>query len=94
MAISLREVEHIALLARINITEEEKKEFAGQLNAVLQYAGKLNEINTEDIAPLYHILPIYNVFREDMIVESPDRNELFANAPEFQDGYFKVPKIL
>lgn len=94
MAISLEEVEHIAMLARINITEEEKKEFAEQLSTVLQYAEKLNEINTEDTDPLYHILPIYNVFREDEIIESPDRNELFANAPVFQDGYFKVPKIL
>lgn len=94
MAITIKEVEHIASLAKINITEEEKREFAGQLSSILQYADKLNELNTEDTLPLYHILPIYNVLREDKVIESPARDELFANAPESQDGYFKVPKIL
>lgn len=94
MAINIKEVEHIALLARINITEEEKQEFAEQLSSILQYADKLNEIDTENTLPLYHILPICNVFRQDKVIESPPRDELSANAPEFQDGYFKVPKIL
>ena len=94
MAINIKEVEHIALLARINITEQEKQEFAEQLSSILQYADKLNEIDTENTLPLYHILPICNVFREDIVIESPARDELSANAPEFQDGYFKVPKIL
>lgn len=94
MALTIKEVEHIALLARISITEEEKRDFAEQLSAILQYADKLKELNTDDISPLDHILPIFNVFREDIIIESPGRDELSVNAPEFQDGYFKVPKIL
>jgi len=94
MALTIKEVEHIALLARIEITEGEKKEFAEQLSAILQYADKLNELDTADILPLDHILPVYNVFREDEVIVSPKREELFANAPEFQDGYFKVPRIL
>ncbi len=94
MALTIKEVEHIALLARIEITEDEKKTFAEQLSAILQYADKLNELDTTDTIPLDHILPIHNVFREDEVITSPNREELFANAPEFQDGYFKVPRIL
>lgn len=94
MAIDMKEVEHIALLARINISEEEKAEFAEQMNLILQYIEKLNELDTSGIEPLYHILPIYNVFREDHAVESPARDELLANAPQQEDGYYKVPRIL
>jgi aspartyl-tRNA(Asn)/glutamyl-tRNA(Gln) amidotransferase subunit C len=94
VAIDIKEVEHIALLARINISEKEKAEFAEQMTQILQYVEKLNELNTNEVEPLYHILPIYNVFREDNVVESPDRDELFANAPQHEDGYYKVPRIL
>lgn len=94
MALTIKEVEHIALLARIEISEDEKKAFAEQLSAILQYADKLNELDTTDTVPLDHILPIHNVFREDEVITSPSREDIFANAPESQDGYFKVPRIL
>jgi aspartyl-tRNA(Asn)/glutamyl-tRNA(Gln) amidotransferase subunit C len=94
MALTTNEVEHVALLARLALNDEEKKELAEQLSLILDYADRLNEINTDEIEPLAHILPVYNVFREDMVGASSPREDILANGPLLEDGQYKVPKIV
>ncbi|OAT85430.1 Asp-tRNA(Asn)/Glu-tRNA(Gln) amidotransferase subunit GatC [Desulfotomaculum copahuensis] len=92
--ITIRDVEHVALLARLELNEEEKKTYARQLNAILEYAGMLNELDTADVPPTAHVLPLQNVFREDRVGAHMPPEEVLANAPEREDRYFKVPKIM
>ncbi|MGI5880752.1 MAG: Asp-tRNA(Asn)/Glu-tRNA(Gln) amidotransferase subunit GatC [Syntrophomonadaceae bacterium] len=94
MALTIKEVEHLAILSRIALTDEEKELFAGQMSDILKYADKLNQLNTDNIEPMVYILPALNVFREDEVIPAPPREELLANASVAEDGYFKVPKIL
>ncbi len=94
MALTIKEVEHVALLARLSLSEEEKQKFAEQLNSILDYADSLNAIPTNGVEPLTHILPIHNVFREDEVKPSMDRRDILANAPLAEDAQYKVPKIM
>lgn len=94
MAISVKQVEQVAYLARLKLSEQEKQLFADQLSAILEYADKLNELNTAQVEPLHHILPVYNVFREDEVKPGPPREEILANAPQVEDGQYKVPRII
>ncbi|MBI5166177.1 MAG: Asp-tRNA(Asn)/Glu-tRNA(Gln) amidotransferase subunit GatC [candidate division NC10 bacterium] len=94
MKITKREVEHVARLARLELTEEEKERFTRELNSILTYFDKLNELNTEDVEPTSHVIPIVNVFREDEVRPSYPREEVLSNAPEEEEAFFKVPRIL
>jgi len=94
MALTIKEVEHVARLARLSLSEEEKSKFAEQLSAILDYADSLNALPTEGIEPLTHILPVHNVFREDRVQPSMERAEILANAPLAEDFQYKVPKIM
>jgi aspartyl-tRNA(Asn)/glutamyl-tRNA(Gln) amidotransferase subunit C len=88
------QVRKVAKLARLDLSEEEVKEFSGQLNAIIGYVERMNELNTEGIEPLAHCLPISNVFREDIVRESLGTEKTLANAPQKDGAFFKVPKIL
>jgi len=88
------QVRKVAKLARLELTEEEVAEFTGQLSAILGYVEKMNELNTDDVEPLAHCLPISNVFRKDCVKESLGTEKALANAPQRDDEFFKVPKIL
>jgi aspartyl-tRNA(Asn)/glutamyl-tRNA(Gln) amidotransferase subunit C len=88
------EVRKVAKLARLELTDAEVAEFAGQLSAILDYVEKMNELDTEDIEPLAHCLPISNVFRRDCVKESLGTEKTLANAPQRDAEFFKVPKIL
>lgn len=94
MSIQVKDVEHVAKLARLNLTDEEREMFTEQLNAILQYAEKLNELDTEGVEPTTHVLHISNVMREDVVHESLPQEKVFRNAPEEEDGQFKVPAVL
>ncbi|MBI5747468.1 MAG: Asp-tRNA(Asn)/Glu-tRNA(Gln) amidotransferase subunit GatC [Nitrospirae bacterium] len=94
MAISKEEVERVAKLARLLVSEEEKDVLARQLSSILTYVGKLNELNTEGVEPLSHVIDIKNVFREDRVRESLSQDLALSNAPEKRDGFFRVPKII
>ena len=76
------------------LTEAEVQEFTGQLSAILDYVEKMNEMDTDNVEPLAHCLPISNVFREDRAKESLGVEKALANAPQRDDHFFKVPKIL
>ncbi len=91
--ITIKEVEHVAKLARLELTEEEKVKFSKQLGDILDYAQQMNEIDTEGVEPMSHAIPIVNVMREDEVVHEFSREELMANAPLKEDGFFRVPKI-
>ncbi len=93
MSISKEQVEHIAALARLRLTTEERDQFTIQLNQILQYAEKLNELETDHIEPTSHIDPMSNVMREDKVQPSLPREKALLNAPDHQDGMFKVPAV-
>jgi aspartyl-tRNA(Asn)/glutamyl-tRNA(Gln) amidotransferase subunit C len=88
------QVRKVAKLSRLELTETEIEEFTGQLSAILDYVEKMNELDTTDIEPLAHCLPISNAFREDRIQESLGTEKTLANAPQTDGEFFKVPKIL
>ncbi len=91
--ITIKEVEHVAKLARLELTEDEKTQFLEQLNKIIGYFNQLNEVNTEGIEPMAHSVPIVNVMREDIAVDANLREEILNNAPQEENGYFRVPKI-
>jgi len=88
------QVRKVAKLSRLELTDSEVKEFTGQLSAILDYVEKMNELDTENVEPLAHCLPVSNVFREDSVKESLGTENTLANAPQRDGEFFKVPKIL
>ncbi|AEF94580.1 Aspartyl/glutamyl-tRNA(Asn/Gln) amidotransferase subunit C [Desulfotomaculum nigrificans CO-1-SRB] len=92
--ISKKDVEHVALLGRLELSEEEKELYTQQLNKILEAARALQELDTADIPPTAHVLPIQNVFREDRVGQHMDPEKALANAPEREENFFKVPKIV
>jgi len=94
MKISREEIEHIALLARLYLSEEEKELFGSQLGSILDYMEKLNELDTRDTEPTSHVLPISNVMRDDMPGHSIPREDALRNAPGHTEKFYKVPKII
>jgi aspartyl-tRNA(Asn)/glutamyl-tRNA(Gln) amidotransferase subunit C len=91
MAISRDEVVHVARLARLALTEEELDRFAGQLDAILEAVGKVAELDLEDVEPTLHPLALANVWAEDEPRPSLSVDEALANAPDPEDGAFRVP---
>ena len=94
MKITMQEVEHVARLARLELTAEEKERMRAQLDSILSYIDKLNELDTTAVEPTSHVLPMTNVFREDEVTPSLAQEEILANAPERHDRFFRVPRIL
>ncbi|KIL37890.1 glutamyl-tRNA amidotransferase [Gordoniibacillus kamchatkensis] len=94
MSISKQDVEHVANLARLELTDAEKEQFAEQLSAILKYAEQLSELNTDGIEPTSHPMPLLNVMREDEARPSWPLEEVLKNAPDEEDGQFKVPAVL
>ncbi len=91
--ITRKEVEHVAKLARLALTEEETEKYTEQFSSILDYFNQLNEVNTENIEPMVHVLPVRNVMREDKAELASNKQDILRNAPLEEDGYFKVPKI-
>lgn len=87
-------VRKVAYLSRLELNSEEIEEFTGQLSAILDYVTKMNELDTQDIEPLAHCLPVSNVLREDVVKDSLGAEKTLSNAPERDDEFFRVPKIL
>ncbi|MBI4824948.1 MAG: Asp-tRNA(Asn)/Glu-tRNA(Gln) amidotransferase subunit GatC [Nitrospirae bacterium] len=87
-------IEDVASLARLKLKDEEKGLFADQLHKVMGYIDTLNELDTGNVAPTSHVLPLKNVFRDDEVSASLPREKILENAPESRDGFFRVPKII
>jgi aspartyl-tRNA(Asn)/glutamyl-tRNA(Gln) amidotransferase subunit C len=94
MPITREEVEYVAHLSRLALTEAEMERFAGQLDAILHYMEKLNELDTEGIEPMVHGIESPELVRHDEVGESLPRQEALQNAPESSEGCFKVPRII
>ena len=94
MKITLQEVEHVARLARLALSEEEKEQMRSQLDRILGYVEKLNQLDTTGVEPTSHAIPMTNVFREDALTPSLSREEAMGNAPDRQEGFFRVPRII
>ncbi|MCX7793225.1 MAG: Asp-tRNA(Asn)/Glu-tRNA(Gln) amidotransferase subunit GatC [Thermodesulfovibrionales bacterium] len=94
MKISLEEVSHIAHLARLSLSEEEKERFSLQLSNILTYMEKLNELDTSKIEPTSHVIPLKNVFRDDRVESSLLSEDALRNAPDRVDNFFRVPRII
>ncbi len=88
------QVRHVAVLARLDLTDDEVARFSTQLSAILGYIEKLNELDTDSVEPLAHCLPIHNVFREDVVTESLGTDLALENAPQHFENFFKIPKVL
>jgi aspartyl-tRNA(Asn)/glutamyl-tRNA(Gln) amidotransferase subunit C len=88
------DVEYVARLARINLTESETEMFQKQLNDILRYVEKLRQADVSDVEPAAHALPIFNVFREDAPREWFTAEEALSNAPRKANGLFVVPKVV
>lgn len=91
---TIKEVEHVAKLARLEFTEAEKEKFTHQLNKILEYMEKLNELDTTNVEPLAWVNELQNVFREDAVKPSSPREEMMKNAPDKNEEFFKVPKVI
>ena len=94
MTVTLKDVEHVMTLARLGLTEEEKKKFTSQLNNILEYAKTLSELETDQVPPTSHSLSLKNVTREDTLLPWKNPEELVQQAPEEEAGFYLVPRIL
>jgi len=92
--ISKEEVEHIAWLARIELSEQEKARFTEQFNRILDYFKKIDEVDTKKIPPTYHVLNLTNVYREDKVTPSLPPKEVLKNAPKKEKRFFRAPRIV
>lgn len=94
MSLSDEEVKHVAKLAAIKVEDSEIPKLKDQLNSILDYVEKLSDLPTKGVVPTYHVHGLTNVFREDVLQKSLDVEELQKNAPDFSEGYYRVPQII
>ena len=94
MRLSKEEVEHVAWLARLELADEEKERLTTQLNELMVHFEKLQQLDTTEVAPTSHSIPVSNVFREDAVGPCLALDEAVSNAPETRDGYFVVPQVV
>ncbi len=94
MAISKKEVEYVARLARLRLSEEEKERFTHQLDQILEYVQQLNQLDTENVPPTSHVLALKNVWRKDEVKPSLPLSEALSNAPQADEEFFLVPKVI
>jgi aspartyl-tRNA(Asn)/glutamyl-tRNA(Gln) amidotransferase subunit C len=92
--ITKQEVEYVAHLARLEIDDAQKDKFTSQLNDILLYIDKLNELDTQGVEPMSHAMAVTNAFREDRIVDSLGTEKSLANAPDARGEFFRVPKVI
>lgn len=94
MSVTIKDVEHIAKLARLEFSETEKEMLTHQLNTILAYVEQLNKIDTSNIEPLSHVIDLENVLRKDEVREGLSTEEALKNAPSRTEQFFKVPKVI
>ncbi len=94
MIIDRKTVDHVAALARLGLSDEESNRLTGELASILEHVAVLSRLDTEGVDPLYHILPIENVLREDQSVSSEIRDDVLKFAPKARSPFFAVPNVL
>lgn len=90
--ISDETIEYVGILAKLELSEEEKEAAKKDMGSMLDYIDKLGELDTTGVEPMSHVFPVQNVFREDVVTNGDTREELLTNAPEERNGMFVVPK--
>lgn len=94
MKVTREDLKNVAVLSRLAIAEDKADGYIAQMDAILSYMDNLSEINTDAVKPTTYALPMENVFREDVVKPSLDRERALSNAPLKEGGYFKVPRVL
>lgn len=92
MQITDETIEYVGILAKLELSEEEKEQAKKDMSNMLDYVGMLNELDTDGVEPMSHAFPIHNVFREDEVTNGDDRENMLLNSPEQKDGAYVVPK--
>ena len=87
-------IEYVGILAKLELSGEERERAKKDMGRMLDYIDKLRELDTEGVEPMTHVFPVQNVFREDIVTNSDTREQLLSNAPEQKDGMFVVPKTV
>lgn len=90
--ISDETIEYVGILAKLELSAEEKEQAKSDMGRMLDYIDKLGELDTTDIEPMSHVFPVQNVFREDEVVNGDDRENMLRNAPQKKEGTYMVPK--
>ena len=90
--ISDETIEYVGILAKLELSDEEKEKAKEDMGKMLDYIDKLNELDTSNVEPMSHVFPVNNVFREDVVTNGDERDNILKNAPEEKDGAFVVPK--
>ena len=90
--ISDETIDYVGILAKLELNAEEKEQAKKDMESMLDYIDKLNELDTTGVEPMSHVFPVNNVFREDVVTNGDDRENMLLNAPEQKDGAYKVPK--
>ena len=92
--ISDETIEYVGILAKLEISGEEKEQAKRDMGSMLDYIDKLNELDTSGVEPMSHVFPVNNVFREDVVTNGDEHEKILANAPEEKDQSFKVPRTV
>ena len=87
-------IEYVGILAKLELSDEEKEQAKKDMGSMLDYIDKLNELDTTDVLPMSHVFPVNNVFREDVVVNGDISEDILANAPKAKNGSFVVPKTV
>ena len=90
--ISDETIEYVGILAKLELSGQEKEDAKADMEKMIDYIDTLNELDTEGVEPMSHVFPVQNVFREDVVANGDDRDNMLANAPEKKDGTYMVPK--
>ena len=90
--ISDETIEYVGILAKLELTDEEKEQAKKDMGSMLDYIDKLGELDTRGVEPMSHVLPVNNVFREDVVTNGDEREAILKNAPEEKNGMFAVPR--
>jgi aspartyl-tRNA(Asn)/glutamyl-tRNA(Gln) amidotransferase subunit C len=88
------DVQHIAMLCRLSLSDDEKSLYGSQLNAIITYIEQLNNLDTRTVEPTAHVIPLQNVMRDDLVGTSLPRKEALQNAPDANEQFYRVPKII
>jgi len=94
MKVSKNDIEYIAKLAKLKFNDEEAIKMQGEMNKILEYVEKLNELDTSDVEPLSHVIDLKNVAREDVANQTLTADDMLKNAPSKTEKFFRVPKVI
>ena len=94
MRLTRQDIESVAYLSRLELSEEEKDKFTGHINRLLENFEKLQELDTQEVEPTSHVIPVFNVFREDAARPSLPVEEVISNGPQVADNCFVVPRVV